>query len=90
VSDWHVDVPARLGEEVGRLTPGGRRAVHDALARLAKDPRTGAEEPVTGAEIRRILTEPAADNGDRITLLYRVHGDEDPRRVEIIFLLAGP
>jgi hypothetical protein len=49
------------------------------LDRLAVDPRdpSSSTEPITGAELRRIDTEPAADTGDRITLLYRVQAPED-------------
>ncbi|MER6603812.1 MULTISPECIES: hypothetical protein [Streptomyces] len=94
MSRWSVEVPPRLYEEVARLSPGGRRAVHDVLDRLAVEPRDPASstEPIAGAELRRIDTDPAKDTGDRITLLYRVHPPEDdaPGRVEAIFILSGP
>lgn len=48
---------------------------------------------VCGAQLRRITTAAAADTGDRITLLYRVHPPEEGEstgRVEVIFILAGP
>ncbi|MEU8528138.1 MULTISPECIES: hypothetical protein [Streptomyces] len=94
MTHWIVQVPRRLYPEFAHLSPGGRRAVHDALARLAEDPRDAAStaEPVKGAELRRFVSEPATDTGDRITLLYRVHEPKGrtPGRVEIIFLLAGP
>ncbi|MFC5724859.1 hypothetical protein ACFP1Z_32395 [Streptomyces gamaensis] len=88
MSDWQIVMPARLNEEMARLTPSGRRAVHDALAALARDPQTGAEEVIAGAEIRRHRTQPTADTGDRISVLYRVHARE--RRIEVIYLIAGP
>ncbi|MHC3394687.1 hypothetical protein ACLQ2E_35300 [Streptomyces lavendulocolor] len=91
---WTVEVPPRLYEEVAHLSPGGRRAVHDVLDALAVDPRDPASstEPIAGAELRRIDTDPAKDTGDRITVLYRVHRPEgdQPGRVEVIFILAGP
>ncbi|WP_329151216.1 hypothetical protein OG275_38265 (plasmid) [Streptomyces niveus] len=92
---WNVEVPPRLYEEVAHLSAGGRRAVHDVLDRLAVEPRDPASstEPIEGAELRRIDTEPAKDSGDRITLLYRVHPAQEndgPGRVEIIYLLSGP
>ncbi|MER7049905.1 hypothetical protein [Streptomyces jumonjinensis] len=91
---WTVEVPTRLYEEFARLSSGGRRAVHDVLDRLAVEPRdpTSSTEPIEGAELRRIDTEPAKDTGDRITLLYRVHPprEDSPGRVEVIFLLFGP
>ncbi|GAA0439168.1 hypothetical protein [Streptomyces luteireticuli] len=87
MSDWQIVMPARLGDEVAHLTPSGRRVVHDALAALALDPHAGAEEVITGAEVRRYRTRPT-DTGDRISILYRLHADT--RSVEIVFLLAGP
>jgi hypothetical protein len=85
---WDILVPERLNAEIASLTPGERRAVYTCLKQLADDPRTGAEEPVPGAELRRILTAPAIDTGDQVTLLYRVHPAD--HRVEIVWFLAGP
>ncbi|MFF7178253.1 hypothetical protein [Streptomyces sp. NPDC008121] len=94
MTHWHVLVPRRLYPEFAHLSPGGRRAVHDALALLAADPRCPAStaEPIRTLELRRITTEPAVDTGTTITILYRVHEPEDerPGRVELIFMLAGP
>ncbi|MGW1767171.1 hypothetical protein ACWCQL_24270 [Streptomyces sp. NPDC002073] len=94
MTNWTVEVPPRLYEEVAHLSPGGRRALHDLLDRLTVDPRDPASstEPIAGAELRRIDTAPATDTGDRITLLYRVHAPEgdQPGRVEAIFILSGP
>ncbi|MGW1666195.1 hypothetical protein [Streptomyces microflavus] len=93
MSDWSVEVPERLYEEFARLSGPGRRAVHEALAQLARDPRDpqSSAEPITGAELRRITTRPTADTGDRITLLYRVHTDDaQPGRIEIIYVISGP
>ncbi|MFF4290987.1 hypothetical protein ACFY0R_37690 [Streptomyces sp. NPDC001633] len=87
MSDWRITLPDRLGDEIAHLTPSGRRAVHDALAALARDPRSGTPEPITAAEIRRVTTSPD-DAGDRITLLYRVHATD--RAVEIIWIISGP
>ncbi|MFF9193706.1 hypothetical protein ACF09L_00740 [Streptomyces sp. NPDC014779] len=94
MTHWNVEIPRRLYHEIAHLSPGGRRALHDALAALADDPRPpeSRPQPVRGAELRRVATQPAGDNGLTITLLYRVH---DPvgkaaGRVEIIFLIAGP
>ncbi|GAA2106009.1 hypothetical protein GCM10009801_82050 [Streptomyces albiaxialis] len=81
-------MPSRLGETIADLDPPARRAVHDALATLAEDPRAGAAEPIRGAEIRRLFTRPTVATGDRITLLYRVH--EAEHQVEIIWVIAGP
>ncbi|KOV17255.1 hypothetical protein ADK91_02875 [Streptomyces sp. XY511] len=94
MTPWTVEVPPRLYEEVAHLSPGGRRAVHDLLDSLAVDPRDPASstEPIAGAELRRIDTAPVKDaGGDRITLLYRVHGPESGRAgcVEVIFILSG-
>ncbi|MFF8279883.1 hypothetical protein ACF05T_27880 [Streptomyces lateritius] len=94
MTHWNVQVPRRLYAEFAHLSPGGRRAVHDALALLAADPRTPAStaEPVQALELRRLTTEPATDTGVAITILYRVHEPrgERPGRVELIFILAGP
>ncbi|MFF6776728.1 hypothetical protein ACFY8W_24715 [Streptomyces sp. NPDC012637] len=91
---WAVEIPRRLYHEIARLSPGGRRALHDALAALAEDPRPAESrtEPVRTAELRRVSTAPASDNGVTITLLYRIHEPAPgrPGRVEIIFLVAGP
>ncbi|MER5950312.1 hypothetical protein ABT127_30130 [Streptomyces sp. NPDC001904] len=43
--------------------------------------------------MRRRSTDPVADTGDRIIVLYRVRDPEDvlePGEVEIIFLLSAP
>ncbi|WP_198359178.1 hypothetical protein [Streptomyces fildesensis] len=86
---WTIDIPERLGEEFAHLTPAGRRAVYDACRQLAQDPTINAtSEPVRGADLRRVTTDPTTGTGDRITLLYRIHHDEG--RVELIFLIAGP
>ncbi|MFK0294832.1 type II toxin-antitoxin system RelE/ParE family toxin [Streptomyces sp. NPDC090442] len=87
MSDWTVYLRPHLGEEIASLPPDGRRAVHEALAALAADPRAGIAEPITAAELRRITTGPTP-TGDRITLLYRVH--EDERRLELIWIISGP
>ncbi|MFI8966538.1 hypothetical protein ACIGO8_31005 [Streptomyces sp. NPDC053493] len=91
---WAVEIPRRLYSTIAHLSPGGRRALHDALAALADDPRPAESrtEQLQGAELRRVATLPAADTGITVTLLYRVHdtGDGEPGRVEIVFLVAGP
>ncbi|MFF8609658.1 hypothetical protein ACF06X_27470 [Streptomyces sp. NPDC015346] len=94
MTHWIVQVPRRLYAEFAHLSPGGRRAVHDALALLAADPRPPGStgEPVQAIELRRLTTEPTTDTGVAITLLYRVHDPQGkrPGRVELIFILAGP
>lgn len=95
MSRWTVLVPPRLYEEFAHLSSAGRKAVHDVLALLAEDPRNPAtsREPIEGAELRQISTEPTADTGDRITVLYRVHSPttpDEPGQVEVIFVLSGP
>ncbi|MFJ4880875.1 hypothetical protein ACIP93_37495 [Streptomyces sp. NPDC088745] len=86
---WSVVVHERLGTEFAeQLSPGERRAVHDLLAVLAVDPRTGVSEPVQSAELRRALTAPAADTGQRVSVLYRVH--QETCTVEILYILTGP
>ncbi|MGW2793619.1 hypothetical protein ACWC9H_27320 [Streptomyces sp. NPDC001251] len=94
MTHWNVLVPPRLYEEFARLSPGGRRVVHDVLDRLAIDPRDPASstEPIAGAELRRIDTAPAPDTGDRITVLYRVEDPdgEEPGTVSVIFVVHGP
>ncbi|NWF30886.1 hypothetical protein HW130_32360 [Streptomyces sp. PKU-EA00015] len=94
MTNWTVVVPPRLYEEFAHLSAAGRRVVHDTLEGLAEDPRDPASstEPIAGAELRRITTRPTPDTGDRITLLYRVHPPEqdEPGRVEVIFILSGP
>ncbi|MFF9011855.1 hypothetical protein ACF09C_02635 [Streptomyces sp. NPDC014870] len=91
---WIVQVPRRLYPEFAHLSPGGRRAVHDALALLAADPQSPASttEPLQALELRRITTQPTTDTGVTITILYRVHEPQgqSPGRVEIIFILVGP
>ncbi|MFF3159457.1 type II toxin-antitoxin system RelE/ParE family toxin [Streptomyces sp. NPDC057910] len=92
---WTVTVPPRLYEEFAHLSPAARRAVHDVLKQLAIDPRdpSSSTEPITGAELRRIDTAPAADTGERVTLLYRVQDADDDQaagRVSILFVLSGP
>lgn len=69
--------------------------MHKVLEQLATDPRNPASstEPITGAELRRILTDPAPDTGDRITLLYRVTEPEDagqPGIVSVLYIVSGP
>ncbi|MFI8823893.1 hypothetical protein [Streptomyces sp. NPDC053431] len=94
MTHWIVEIPRRLYNEIAHLSPGGRRALHDALASLAEDPRPpeSRAEPLRDAELRRVATVPASDTGTTITLLYRIHDPASgkPGRVEIIFLLAGP
>ncbi|MFF7176817.1 hypothetical protein [Streptomyces pseudovenezuelae] len=95
MTEWNVEVPERLFAEFAHLSPGGRRAVHKVLEQLATDPRDPASstEPIKGAELRRILTEPAPDTGDRITVLYRVtdpEGPDLPGRVSVLFIVSGP
>lgn len=85
---WSIDFPERLNAEFAHLSPGERHAIYNALKRAADDPRSGTEEPVKGAEIRRALTDPAADSGDRVTILYRIH--EQAHRLELLWFLAGP
>ncbi len=95
MTHWNIQIPERLYEEFAHLSPGGRRVLHDVLDRLAADPRDPASttEPITGAELRRIDSESAADTGDRITLLYRVQdpdSDQQPGTITVIFVLHGP
>jgi hypothetical protein len=86
---WSVVVPERLSVEFAeQLAPGERRAVHDLLALLATNPRLGVAEPLPSVELRRALSAPAADTGQRVSVLYRVH--DDRRTVEIIYILTGP
>jgi hypothetical protein len=65
------------------------------LTALAIDPRDphSTTEPIQGAELRRIMTQPAPDTGDRITVLYRVtdpEGPDSPGRVTVLFVISGP
>lgn len=95
MTDWQVLVPPRLYEEFAALSPGGRRVVHDVLDQLATEPRDprSSTEPIHGAELRRIMTAPAPDTGDRITVLYRVTDPENAAEtgtVSVLFILAGP
>lgn len=85
---WNIDFPERLNVEFSHLTQGERRAIYDLIKRLADDPRQGVEEPITGAELRRAMTNPATDSGDRITILYRVHDAE--HSISLVWFLAGP
>lgn len=90
MSDWTIAIPERLNAEFAeQLSPGERRAVYLRLQQLTADPRTGTvPEPVTGAELRRTLTDPAADTGQRVTLLYRL--DDATRTLAVIWILTGP
>lgn len=95
MSRWTVVVPPRLYEEFAHLSGAGRKAVHDALDQLAEDPRnpSTSREPIEGAELRQISTEPTTDTGDRIAVLYRIHSPTAPGQpgtVEVIWLLSGP
>ncbi|MDL5205361.1 hypothetical protein [Streptomyces sp. ALI-76-A] len=95
MTDWSVEVPPRLYEEFAHLSAGARRAVHDVLDQLAVDPRDphSSVEPVRGAELRRIMTQPSPDTGNRISVLYRVHEPletGEPGRVEVVWILSGP
>uniref|UniRef100_UPI003F4973FA hypothetical protein n=1 Tax=unclassified Streptomyces TaxID=2593676 RepID=UPI003F4973FA len=75
--------------------------MHHLFQQLAADPRDteiSTSEPIKGAELRRALTAPSADTGERVSVLYRIHpgdpGDvyDTPGTpyVEIIFLIWGP
>ncbi|MGG8406707.1 hypothetical protein ACM614_08850 [Streptomyces sp. 12297] len=89
MSDWNVLLPERLNREVAELTPGERKSLYIALKQLAVDPRVASSaEPVSGAELRRVLTAPAADTGGVVTVLYRVI--PDTRTVAVIWIVAGP
>ncbi|MER7759776.1 hypothetical protein [Streptomyces sp. NPDC097619] len=89
MSDWTVLLPERLNREVAELTPGERKALYLALKQLSEDPRADSRaEPLTGAELRRVLCAPAADTGGVVTILYRVI--PDTRTVAVIWLVAGP
>jgi hypothetical protein len=88
VSDWTVEVPARLNTEIANLAPAERRVVYDALRRIAADPRAGRLEPVAGAELRRVDTEPLPGTAQTVTIMYRIR--EPEHIIAVIWLLAGP
>ncbi|MER6845829.1 type II toxin-antitoxin system RelE family toxin [Streptomyces platensis] len=90
MSGWGIEFPERLNDEFAHLSAGERRAIYDLLKQLADEPRAGTStrEPITAAELRRALTSPAADSGDRVTILYRL--DDETRTVQLIWFLAGP
>jgi hypothetical protein len=85
---WHIDFPERLNTEFAHLSAGERRVIYNLIKRLADDPYQGTAEPIADAELRRAMTDPAADSGDRITVLYRIHPDE--HRIALVWFLAGP
>jgi hypothetical protein len=87
VSDWTVQVPERLNEEIAHLASDERRVVYDALRRIAANPHAGRLEPVAGAELRRVDTAPLP-SGQTVTVMYRVR--ETEHVIAIIWLLAGP
>ncbi|EOT04364.1 hypothetical protein [Streptomyces noursei] len=89
MNGWSIQFPERLNEEFSHLTAGERRAIYDLFKQLADDPRAGAtREPINAAELRRALTDPATDSGERITVLYRIH--DATRQLHLIWFLAGP
>jgi hypothetical protein len=88
LSDWTLSVPERLNEEIAGLGPDARRVVYTAFRALVADPRAGRLEPVTGAELRRALTEPLPGTDQRITIMYRVI--EAKATIAVIWLIAGP
>ncbi|WP_433860361.1 hypothetical protein [Streptomyces kronopolitis] len=90
MSAWGIEFPERLNDEFAHLSAGERRAIYDLLKRIADEPRadSSTREPITAAELRRALTDPAADSGDRVTILYRVH--EETMTLQLIWFVAGP
>jgi hypothetical protein len=88
LSDWTLAVPERLNEEMAALPAEARRVVYDAFRTLVAEPRSGRLEPVTGAELRRFLTEPLPGTEQRITVMYRVL--EAETMIAVVWLIAGP
>ncbi|MFJ5122976.1 hypothetical protein [Kitasatospora sp. NPDC088548] len=87
----HVFLSDAAEAALGALRPGELDAVEKLLERLALYPRLGI--PVPGGTDLEVddytaRTDPAADSGDRISIVYRVH--ETMRSVFVTWVIAGP
>ncbi|MFD7732185.1 hypothetical protein ACFV6F_17570 [Kitasatospora phosalacinea] len=76
---------------VEALQPSELDAVEKLIERLAVHPRLGI--PVPGGTDPEVddytaRTDPAADTGDRISLVYRVH--EGMAAIFVTWVIAGP
>ncbi|MFJ5927643.1 hypothetical protein ACIQF6_34110 [Kitasatospora sp. NPDC092948] len=87
----HVFLSDAAGHALGALQPGELDAVEKLIERLTVHPRLGI--PVPGGTDPEVddytaRTDPAADTGDRISLVYRVHSSM--AAVFVTWVIAGP
>ncbi|MFJ7250154.1 hypothetical protein ACIQWA_36720 [Kitasatospora sp. NPDC098652] len=87
----HVFLSDAAEAALAQLRPGELDAVEKLVERLAIFPRLGI--PVPGGTDPEVddytaRTDPAADTGDRISVVYRVH--ETMKSVFVTWVIAGP
>ncbi|MFE2412300.1 hypothetical protein ACFXDE_28530 [Kitasatospora sp. NPDC059408] len=87
----HVFLSDAAEAALAQLRPGELDAVEKLVERLALYPRLGI--PVPGGTDPEVddytaRTDPAADTGDRISVVYRVH--EQMKSVFVTWVIAGP
>ncbi|MDH6107865.1 hypothetical protein P3T36_006324 [Kitasatospora sp. MAP12-15] len=87
----HVFLSDAAEQALAQLRPGELDAVEKLVERLAIHPRLGI--PVPGGTDPEVddytaRTDPAADSGDRISVVYRVH--ETMASVFVVWIIAGP
>ncbi len=87
----HVFLSDAATQILAGLRPGELDAVEKLLERLAVHPRLGIPVPGgTDPEVDDYTagTDPAADTGDRISVVYRLH--EGMKSVFVTWIIAGP
>ncbi|RKE02957.1 hypothetical protein [Streptomyces sp. TLI_171] len=87
----HVFLSDAAEQALAALQPGELDAVEKLVERLAIHPRLGIPVPGgsdPGIDDYTARTDPAADTGDRISVVYRLH--ETMGSVFITWVIAGP
>ncbi|MFD9061851.1 hypothetical protein ACFVZ3_10050 [Kitasatospora purpeofusca] len=87
----HVFLSDAAERVLAGLRPGELDAVEKLVERLAVHPRLGI--PVPGGTAPEVddytaRTDPAADTGDRISVVYRLH--EGMSAIFVTWIIAGP
>jgi hypothetical protein len=87
----HVFLSDGAEQVLAKLSPSELDVVEKLVERLAIHPRLGV--PIPGGADPEVddytaRTEPAADTGDRVSVVYRYH--EHMRSVFVTWIIAGP